>query len=107
MYALDLLIEMNLLEIAPKLIALFANSKSDTVFELYYKGKVKEKEQKYEAALTDFDESLIIDPMFYKSMVAKASILINVPKFFDLQKAQELLLKALRHEEDPETMFYN
>jgi len=44
--------------------------------------------------------------MFYKSMIAKANILIKVPNLKDLQKAQELLLKAIRFEETPEIMFF-
>lgn len=126
MYSLDLLIELNICEIAQKLVSLFNDSKSDLVFEHYYvkinyffhfvtiflcffffklkKGKIKDKEGKFESALRDFDESLIIDPMFNKSMVAKANILVRVPAFKDLSKAQEILLKAIRFEETPETM---
>lgn len=74
------------------------------VFYLIKKGKIKEKEEKYDDAIKFFDESLVIDPMFYKSLVAKANILINVKNFVDLSKAQELLLKAIRYEEHPEIM---
>jgi len=37
-------------------------------------------------------------------MIAKANIYMKVPQFLDFPKAQELLLKAIRYEENPEIM---
>lgn len=70
----------------------------------FKRGLIKEKEGKYESAIRDFDESLILDPMFYRSIIAKANIYLKVPELKNCLKAQEQLLKAIRYEENAEIM---